>query len=123
MLLLALAVAAAHGSLQASAPRLPLLRAARPRVAPAVRCQAAEAAAQDLVGDGGVLKTVVRRGDGPSSAHARGSKVEVHYVGTLDTGTVFDSSRQRGKTFKFTLGEGKVIGGWEVGVPSMQVGD
>ena len=35
----------------------------------------------------------------------------------------FDSSRARGKTFKFTIGEGKVIGGWEVGLSTMQVGE
>ena len=50
--------------------------------------------------------------------------MEVHYEGKLvDTGAVFDSSRARGKTFKFTLGEGKVIGGWEVGLSTMQVGE
>jgi len=48
----------------------------------------------------------------------------VHYVGTLlDTGAVFDSSRARGKPFKFTIGEGKVIGGWEVGVSTMTPGE
>jgi len=48
----------------------------------------------------------------------------VHYEGRLvETGAVFDSSRARGKTFKFTLGEGKVIGGWEVGLSTMQVGE
>ena len=47
---------------------------------------------------------------------------EVHYEGRLvETGALFDSSRARGKPFRFTLGEGKVIGGWEVGVSSMQV--
>ena len=55
---------------------------------------------------------------------AHGTTVEVHYDGTLlATGARFDSSRERGKTFKFTLGEGKVIGGWEVGVASMKPGE
>jgi len=76
----------------------------------------------DLVGDGGVLKRVMRPGTGASPV--KGDAVEVHYEGTLvETGASFDSSRQRGKTFKFTLGEGKVIGGWEVGVGSMQPGE
>jgi len=95
-----------------------------PRVAQPVRCEApaAEAPALDLVGDGGVLKQVVRSGNG--ALPPRGATVEVHYEGRLvDTGAVFDSSRARGKTFRFTLGEGKVIGGWEVGLSSMRVGE
>ena len=80
------------------------------------------APAVDLVGDGGVLKTVMTPGDGEKPS--RGTTVEVHYEGRLaETGAVFDSSRARGKTFKFTLGEGKVIGGWEVGLSSMAVGE
>ena len=82
----------------------------------------ANSAAIDLVGDGGVLKQVMRAGEGERPL--RGATVEVHYEGRLlDTGAVFDSSRARGKTFKFTLGEGKVIGGWEVGLSTMQVGE
>jgi len=41
----------------------------------------------------------------------------------MESGQRFDSSRERGKTFKFTLGEGKVIGGWEVGLAAMRVGE
>jgi len=82
----------------------------------------AEASAVDLIGDGGVVKTVLQTGAGIRPP--RGATVEVHYEGQLvETGAVFDSSRARGKTFRFTLGEGKVIGGWEVGVSSMQVGE
>lgn len=82
----------------------------------------AEAPALDLVGDGGVLKQVMQAGGG--AMPPRGATVEVHYEGRLaETGAVFDSSRSRGKTFKFTLGEGKVIGGWEVGLSSMRVGE
>lgn len=76
----------------------------------------------DLVGDGGVVKTVLAAGAG--ARPPRGATVEVHYEGRLvETGALFDSSRARGKPFRFTLGEGKVIGGWEVGVSSMQVGE
>lgn len=96
------------------------------RVASSPRCQVppppASTAPLDLVGDGGVLKTIMRPGTGERPP--RGATVEVHYEGTLaDTGAVFDSSRARGKTFKFTLGEGKVIGGWEVGLSTMQPGE
>ena len=51
-----------------------------------------------------------------------GDTVEVHYVGTLEDGTQFDSSRDRGDTFSFTIGEGYVIQGWEQGIPGMKVG-
>jgi FKBP-type peptidyl-prolyl cis-trans isomerase len=90
---------------------------------PQPRCAApAKVDTVDLVGDGGVIKTVLAAGAG--ARPTRGAMVEVHYVGRLvETGAVFDSSRARGKTFKFSLGEGKVIGGWEVGVSSMQVGE
>ena len=55
--------------------------------------------------DGGVLKEIKQAGtgdDGPSL----GSTVYVHYVGTLTDGSKFDSSRDRGEKFKFTLGKG-----------------
>jgi FKBP-type peptidyl-prolyl cis-trans isomerase len=51
-----------------------------------------------------------------------GDTVEVHYVGTLQNGTQFDSSRSRGETFSFTVGEGRVIAGWEQGLIGMKVG-
>lgn len=52
----------------------------------------------------------------------KGDTVEVHYVGTLQNGTQFDSSRSRGETFSFTVGEGRVIAGWEQGLIGMKVG-
>jgi len=107
-------------ALSARPALLPTIRSARVGQPPL--CVAPAPSALDLVGDGGVVKRLIQPGEG--ARPPRGAIVEVHYEGRLvDTGAVFDSSRARGKPFKFTLGEGKVIGGWEVGLSSMQVGE
>ncbi len=51
-----------------------------------------------------------------------GDTVTVHYQGTLQDGTKFDSSYERGQPFSFKVGEGRVIQGWEKGLIGMQVG-
>lgn len=52
-----------------------------------------------------------------------GDVVEVHYVGTLDDGSQFDSSRDRGTPFGFTVGGGQVIAGFDEAVRGKQVGE
>ncbi|WP_406370151.1 FKBP-type peptidyl-prolyl cis-trans isomerase [Streptomyces sp. NBC_01550] len=52
-----------------------------------------------------------------------GRVVQVHYVGvTFESGKEFDTSWDRDQTFKFAVGGGKVIKGWDRGVRGMKVG-
>lgn len=51
-----------------------------------------------------------------------GKRAVVHYTGTLESGDKFDSSRDRGEPFAFTLGAGQVIAGWDEGVKGMKAG-
>ncbi|MDP3372173.1 MAG: FKBP-type peptidyl-prolyl cis-trans isomerase [Candidatus Paracaedibacteraceae bacterium] len=59
-------------------------------------------------------------GDGVSPK--KGQTVIVHYTGRLTNGQVFDSSHKRNQPFKFQIGIGQVIKGWDEGVMSMKVG-
>ncbi|MCB9099203.1 MAG: FKBP-type peptidyl-prolyl cis-trans isomerase [Anaerolineales bacterium] len=82
---------------------------------------AANAEAEDVVTtDSGLQYVVLEEGTGASPGP--GSMVAVHYTGTLEDGTVFDSSRERGQPIEFPLGKGQVIPGWDEGIALMKEG-
>ncbi len=58
---------------------------------------------------------------GQGQAAKNGDRVSMRYIGKLQNGKVFDSNK-KGSPFKFKLGAGEVIKGWEIGVQGMQVG-
>ncbi|KND47299.1 MAG: FK506-binding protein 2 [Parcubacteria bacterium C7867-004] len=74
----------------------------------------------------GELPTVLTASDtviGTGAEAKTGDTVIVTYIGALPDGTVFDASKNHGDgTFSFTLGEGRVIQGWDKGVVGMKVG-
>ncbi|HZI95835.1 MAG TPA: FKBP-type peptidyl-prolyl cis-trans isomerase [Candidatus Paceibacterota bacterium] len=61
--------------------------------------------------------------EGEGIAAKNGDNVSVHYTGTLEDGTKFDSSLERGVPFDFDLGASQVIKGWDLGVLGMKVGE
>ncbi|KAI0644740.1 hypothetical protein C8Q79DRAFT_1001987 [Trametes meyenii] len=68
---------------------------------------------------GGVKVVDHKAGTGPQAKS--GDFVSMRYIGKLDNGKVFDQNT-KGKPFKFHLGKGEVIKGWDVGIVGMQVG-
>ena len=59
---------------------------------------------------------------GTGDTAGAGQRVSVHYTGWTTDGRKFDSSKDRGQPFMFSLGEGEVIRGWDEGVAGMKVG-
>jgi FKBP-type peptidyl-prolyl cis-trans isomerase len=68
----------------------------------------------------GVLYNDIKVGKGEEAL--LGTTVIVHYNGYLADGTKFDSSRDKGEPFEFTLGKGEVVEGFDDGVFGMKVG-
>ncbi len=60
--------------------------------------------------------------EGEGAVAEPGKQVVVHYTGRLEDGIKFDSSVDRNEPFRFTLGRGMVIRGWDEGVAGMKVG-
>ncbi|KAK9468504.1 hypothetical protein V1512DRAFT_259660 [Lipomyces arxii] len=70
----------------------------------------------------GVTVDRISPGDGKTFPKV-GDFVSMHYVGTLENGKKFDSSRDRGKAFQTKIGVGQVIKGWDEGVPQLSLGE
>lgn len=68
----------------------------------------------------GLQYFIVEEGSGP--APETGGLVGVHYTGTLEDGTKFDSSLDRGQPIEFILGQGQVIPGWDEGIALLKEG-
>ena len=72
-------------------------------------------------GPEGLRYAIIKQGEGEPAQ--KGNVAKVHYTGWLTNGYKFDSSRDRGQVFGFTLGAGRVIRGWELGVQGMLPGE
>ena len=66
--------------------------------------------------------TILKKGTGEIETK-NGDVIAVHYTGTLEDGTKFDSSLDRGEPFSFTMGAGQVIKGWDQGTLEMKIGE
>ncbi|CAD6917846.1 unnamed protein product [Tilletia controversa] len=69
----------------------------------------------------GVTVESISAGDGTNFPKP-GQTVIMHYVGTLENGSKFDSSRDRNEPFETQIGVGQVIRGWDEGVPQLSLG-
>ena len=69
----------------------------------------------------GLIYVITRRSTG--RLPRAGETVVVNYTGLLGSGAKFDSSLDRGQPFKFPLGAGRVIKGWDEGIARLRVGE
>jgi FKBP-type peptidyl-prolyl cis-trans isomerase len=79
-----------------------------------------DATGVEMTMESGLKYTDIVMGSGESPKP--GQMVTVHYTGTLEDGTKFDSSLDRGEPYTFPIGAGRVIKGWDEGVMTMKVG-
>jgi peptidylprolyl isomerase len=130
----ALALAACNQAPESKPAEAPKAAVEAPKAAPAVATPApAPAEAQPAAATAG-KETAVQKITTPSGLQYEeiqvgtgaqpqaGQVVVVHYTGWLTDGKKFDSSVDRGQPFKFVLGKGMVIKGWDEGLSTMKVG-
>ena len=75
------------------------------------------------VKDSGLKVEYVSKPDSCDKVARNGDMLTMHYTGTLEDGKKFDSSYDRSEPFKFQIGVGQVIKGWEEGVLGMCIGE
>lgn len=108
-------VPVAQSQTRKSTPRSRRTRTVRPPVKPAAVSSAATTTPS------GLIYVITRRSVGRTPRP--GETVVVNYTGLLTSGVKFDSSLDRGEPFKFKLGEGRVIKGWDEGIEKLRVGE
>lgn len=85
--------------------------------------EGAGAALSEALSGGRVTKLVVTDVVlGRGKEVKKGDSVEVNYIGTLQNGQEFDNSYKKGSSFTFTVGDKKVIAGWNEGMMGMKEG-
>jgi len=104
-----------------TAPKAPKAEMPSEKPAPNPAKEAPKAEAKKVKTETGLEYEIIKEGTG--AAPKAGQTVVVHYTGWLTDGKKFDSSVDRGKPFKFQLGAGRVIRGWDQGLALMKVGD
>ncbi len=75
-----------------------------------------------ISGDKGVEKVIIKEGSGNQIPES-GVRAIVHYIGRLQDGTQFDSSRKRNSPLTFNLNKREVILGWDKGISTMKKGE
>merc|ERR1711887_498236 len=95
----------------------------RMKVALAVIVFIGAVSAEPEVKDSGLKVEYVSKPDTCDKVARNGDMLSMHYTGTLEDGKKFDSSYDRSEPFKFQIGVGQVIKGWEEGVLGMCVGE
>jgi peptidylprolyl isomerase len=76
---------------------------------------------KEFTTESGLMYKLTHEGSGQRAK--AGDQVLVHYTGKLTNDTIFDSSIPRNQPFKFKLGVGQVIKGWDEGIALLNVGD
>ncbi|CAE7662785.1 FKBP65 [Symbiodinium sp. CCMP2592] len=77
----------------------------------------------DILGNGSLVKNIISPAPAFSRRPQLGDEVTVHFIGSLEDGTVFDDTRARHEPYTFRVGLGFVIGGWDKGIPTMMKGE
>lgn len=116
-----IASAMAYQAPKASTKSTPKKTVATPGKTPAKPAKAS--AGKDTITTASGLRYVITVKNPKGSKAAKGDQVEAHYTGTLLNGKKFDSSRDRNQTFKFVLGQGQVIKGWDEAFALLRTGE